>query len=139
MKLALGLITVTLLGAGCTSDAERIRHVDVHGSYPTTADYNAMHRADFANAMNKGLIDFDQRLAMLSSQATALGPDALEEYHDALDGLLEQRRLFVAEIERHRAMLDVEWAERREEVAEMYIELREALDEVFEDVIDEGD
>jgi hypothetical protein len=88
--------------------------------------------------MQDGLVDFDARLASLETQAVALGPDATEEYHGLLDDLMEGRRRFVAEVERHRSMLDADWRSHREDVAERYVELRESLDEAYEEVLEEA-
>ncbi len=138
MKTTLGLIAVAALVTGCASDANNAVHKDVRGNYATTANYNAMDRDAFTAAMNAGLADFDTRLASLQTQAEALGPDAIEEYHDCLDGLMQQRRTCAAEIERHSAMLAGDWSDHREDVAEMYVDLRNSLDDAFDEVVEEA-
>jgi hypothetical protein len=136
MKITFGLIVLAALMAGCASDANTSMRKDSRGNYASTSDYNSMQRGDFAAAMQDGLVDFDVRLASLKTQAEALGPDAVEEYHGCLDGLMEDRRLFVAEVNRHHSMLDADWRDHREDVAEMYVELRESLDEAYEEVLE---
>lgn len=138
MKIHLGLIALSALAAGCASDAKDAMRKDSRGNYASTAKYNAMERDEFEAAMRSGLRDFDERLGSLKREAEALGPDALEEYHDSLDGLMESRREFAAEIERHDSMLAADWPGNREHVAEMYVELREDLDDSYEDVVDES-
>jgi hypothetical protein len=137
MKIHLGLIALLALAAGCLSDTKKSMQKDAHGNYATTANYNAMERDEFGAAMRSGLRDFDTRLASLKTEAEALGPASVEEYHDSLDELQEGRRVFAAEIERHDAMLAPEWRSHRESVAEMYEELREDLDDAYESVVDE--
>ncbi|HTE04554.1 MAG TPA: hypothetical protein VK824_00045, partial [Planctomycetota bacterium] len=124
--------------AGCSSEAHDAVRRDTAGHYATTSQYGAMGRADFTAAMEAGMADFDARLATLQTEAQRLGPDAIEEYHDALDDLTERRRAFEAEFERHRAMLGNEWTSHREGVAEEYVDLRKHLDEAWEDVVDEA-
>jgi hypothetical protein len=140
MKTTLFVTLLTLIPAvaGCASDADRTERRDVRGNYASTAHYNAMERDEFIAAMEAGLRDFDARMETLKQQATALGPDALDEYHGALDELMEERRAFEAEFTRHRAMLAEEWRDEREDVAEQYLALREDLDEVYEEVVEEA-
>jgi hypothetical protein len=138
MKTAFGLIAVAALLTGCASDANNSVRQDAYGNYASTADYNAMERDEFTASMQAGLRDFDSRLASLETQAEALGPDAVEEYHGCLDKLMAQRREFAAEFERHRSLLADDWRSQRENVADMYVELREDLDEAFEEVVEEA-
>lgn len=138
MHKTLWMIAVAALATGCASDTHETTRTDPLGNYASTAQYNALERDDFTEAMEAGLRDFDTRLASLKVQAGNLGADALEEYHGHIDALMEQRRTFDAEVQRHRSMLSEEWRDHREDVAEMYVSLRESLDEVFEEVIDEA-
>ena len=138
MKTTLGLIALAALVSGCASDASRTMQKDTYGNYASTAKYNAMERDEFTAAMEAGLRDFDTRLASLKSQAEALGPDAVDEYHDCLEELSEERRAFAAEIEKHRSMLADQWRDHREDVAEMYVDLRQDLDAAYEEVVEEA-
>ena len=138
MKTTLGLVALAALVTGCASNATDSIRRDADGNYASTANYDAMDREDFTAAMQAGLIDFDERLASLEVQAEVLGPDALEEYHGCLDGLMQGRREFAAELELHRSMLSDAWRDHREGVADMYVELREDLDAAYEDVVEEA-
>ncbi len=138
MKTTLCLIALGALMSGCSSESHEGVRKDVHGNYATIAQFNAMERDDFTAAMQAGMREFDQRLVSLQAQAEALGPDAMEEYADDLEDLTAQRRAFEAEVEKHDAMLGGEWRDHREDVAEQSIELRESLDDAFEDVVDES-
>jgi hypothetical protein len=124
--------------AGCRSDASRAQTRDAYGNYASTANYNAMQRAEFDAAMDAGLRDFDERLHSMELEANALGPDALEEYHDHLDELMQKRRSFDGELARSRAMLEDDWRHHREDVAEKYVDLREELDDVYDEVVEEA-
>ena len=135
------LITTGILAAAVachTSDANEAQVRDSHGNYASTAHYNAMARTEFDAAMDAGLRDFDVRLKSMELEANSLGPDALEEYHAALDDLMQKRRSFEGELARHRAMLDDDWRDNREDVAEAYEKLREELDETYEEVVEEA-
>jgi len=138
MKNFLGLVAAAAMATGCQSDANEAMRKDAYGNYASTATYNAMERADFAAAMKSGLRDFDAHLASLKLEADKLGPDAVKEYHGSLDGLMEGRRKFAAELERHDAMLADDWRGNREHVAEMYVDLREELDDAYKNVVDEA-
>jgi hypothetical protein len=138
MKTMLGLIALGALIAGCASDANESMRKDTHGYYASTAHYNSMERDEFVAAMRAGMRDFDAKLASLQTQAAKLGPDAMEEYHGDLDELMEQRREFEAELEKHNAMLSEEWRDHREDVAERYLELRHSLDETYDEVVEEA-
>ena len=137
MKTTFGLIALAL-AMGCAADANDSMRRDDYGNYSSTTRYDSLNRDDFTASMQAGLRDFDERLASLETQATALGPDAIEEYHGSLDGLMEQRRAFAAELEKHATMLDADWRDHREDVAEMYVALREDLDQAYEEVVEEA-
>jgi len=133
-----GILTIGL-AAGChTSDANEAQVRDSHGNYASTAQYNAMARTEFDAAMDAGLRDFDVRLKSMELEANSLGPEALEEYHAALDDLMQKRRSFEGELARHRAMLDDDWRKHREDVAEAYQDLREELDDTYEEIVEEA-
>ena len=51
---------------------------------------------------------------------------------------MQKRRSFEGELARHRAMLDDDWRDNREDVAEAYESLREELDETYEEVVEEA-
>lgn len=138
MKTIFGLLALAALATGCASDANQAIRQDIHGHYASTASFDAMDRDDFTASMLAGMRDFDARLASLKTQAEALGPDAVEEYHGCLDALMEQRREFAAEVERHRSLLADDWQDQREDVAEMYIDLRDELDDAYEEVLEEA-
>jgi hypothetical protein len=138
ITLGLGLVVLASLATACASDAKKEMKKDVAGNYATTSQYNAMERDEFTAAMEAGMRDFDARLDALKVQADKLGPDAIKEYHDHLDDLAKQRREFGAEVEKHRTMLADEWRRHREDVAEMYVDLRKSLDDAYEDVVDEA-
>jgi len=138
MKTTLGRIALAALAAGCASSATESTRKDADGNYASTASYDALDREDFTAAMQAGLNDFDARLASLETQAEALGPDAVAEYHGCLDGLMQGRREFAAELERHHSMLADDWSDHREAVAEMYVDLREDLDAAYEEVVEEA-
>jgi len=138
MKTTLGLIVLASFATACASDANKEMKKDVAGHYATTSQYNAMERDEFNAAMDAGLRDFDSRLDALKVQAEKLGPDAVEEYHSHLDELAAKRREFGAEVEKHKTMLADDWRKEREDVAEDYVDLRQCLDDAYEDVIDEA-
>ena len=144
MKLAptttiLAAALAAAFAAGChTNDSARAQARDPYGNYQSTARYNAMERAEFDAAMDAGLRDFDEKVHSMELEANALGPDAVEEYHDKLAGLMKERREFDGELARSRAMLEDEWRKHREDVAEKYVDLREELDDVYDDVVDEA-
>jgi hypothetical protein len=138
MNTTLGLIALLALATACASNATNSTRRDVDGNYASTSSYDSMDREDFTAAMQAGLIDFDDRLASLKTEAEALGPDAIEEYHGCLDGLMEGRRAFVAELEQTRTMLADEWRDNREDLADRYVDLREDLDAAYEDVVEEA-
>ena len=139
MKRALITTGILAVAVACsTSDANEAQVRDSHGNYASTAQYNAMARTEFDAAMDAGLRDFDVRLKSMELEANSLGPEALEEYHAALDDLMQKRRSFEGELARHRAMLDDDWRNNREDVAEAYESLREELDETYEEVVEEA-
>ena len=141
MKRALittGILAAVALATACRSDASQAQVRDSHGNYASTAQYNAMAREEFDAAMDAGLRDFDVRLKSMELEANTLGPDALEEYHAALDDLMQKRRAFEGELARHRAMLDDDWRDHREDVADRYVHLREELDDTYEEVVEEA-
>lgn len=138
MKSPIALIVFATLATGCVSEANESMRRDSVGNYASTAKYNAMEREEFTAAMQAGMRDFDTRLASMKTQAQALGPDAVEEYHGFLSELEAQRREFAAEVEKHKTMLADDWRDHREDVAELYIELREELDEAYEEVVEEA-
>lgn len=138
MKSTLALLALAAVATACSHDAERVQHRDIQGNYASTAKYNAMERDEFNAAMVAGLADFDARLESMKKEAVALGPDAVDEYQDAVEDLLLERKAFAAEFERHRAMMSDDWRSNREDVAEQYVELRENLDQAYEEVVEEA-
>jgi hypothetical protein len=132
------ILAIAGLVAACESASNDAQVRDSHGNYASTAQYNAMARTEFDAAMDAGLRDFDVRLKSMELEANSLGPDALEEYHAALDDLMQKRRAFEGELARHRAMLEDEWRDHREDVAESYVDLRDELDDTYEEVVEEA-
>lgn len=138
MKTLLVLAGCCVLLAGCArDDSERVVRQDPYGNYATTSDYNAMEREEFKAAMEAGYRDFEAQLENLRLQANQIGQDAIEEFHDHMDGIAETRTRFEAELARLDSTLERDWPERREEVAELYLELRDKLTDAYDDVIDE--
>jgi hypothetical protein len=124
--------------AGCRAEASRITRTDPVGYQTTTFDDDALDRREFTVAIRAGIRDFDDRLLVLRSEAEALGPDSREKFHGEIDQLHDRRAEFAAAFERHGAMLDEQWVEHRETVAELYLDLREALDDTFGEVAEQG-
>jgi len=139
MSRPLAVLALAALVAGCSSDKVNTSiRTDPTGNYATTANFNALERTDFTRAMHDGLADFDVRMKQLEEQAGKLGPAATAAYHDHIDELQAMRRAFAAELTRHDAMLADAWRDHREDVTDMYVDLRKELDDAFEDVIDSG-
>jgi hypothetical protein len=135
-----GAVILVLCAAttGCRSDASRLTHTDAAGHYATTSDYDVLERQEFTAAIRAGIRDFDEKLLVLQREAEGLGPDAREEFHGDIEQLRDRRAEFAAEFERLGAMLDEQWVDHRETVAELYLELRDALDDTVDEVAEEG-
>jgi hypothetical protein len=135
-RMILLVVGATLLGA-CQSD-EKVTTKDAHGNYATTSDYVAMNRNELMAAMDAGLVDVDRRKLELEQRAETLGQDAIDELHDREAELVEKRTKFVNEMARLRAALDADWKDRRDDVVDAFKDLREELDNAYEEVLEEA-
>jgi broad specificity phosphatase PhoE len=138
MFTLLAATTLSVLAGGCHSDSAALARRYMSGNFASTSDYDAMGRAKFTAAIKSGIRDFDEQLQSMEREAEALGPDAREEFYGDLEQLRDQRAEFAAEFERLSSMLDEDWRDHKETVAEMYMDLREALDDTFDEVVEEG-
>jgi hypothetical protein len=122
--------------AACTSQEPTAR--DAQGNYATTSDYGAMNRTELVAAMDAGLADVDRRKVELEQRAEVLGQNAIEELHDREAELTEKRTKFVNELARLRASLEADYPDRREDVVDAYENLRDELDNAYEEVLEEA-
>lgn len=127
--------SLLLVPLSCTSDHPRATARDTSGNYATTSDFRSGHRSEFREAMQAGLRDFDERLRDLSSRANELGGETLEEYRDLEKDLIQEREAFANKLEKMDAALDDQWPEQREEVEAAYEDLRDSLDDAYEEVL----
>ena len=133
----LTLIVGAALLAACTTTDDELTDRDMRGNYKSTSNYKSMSRIELTAAMDAGLADVDKRTAELEARAQTLGQDAIEELHDQLDAVAKNRTDFVNEMARMRAALDEDWTDRREDVVDAFDELRESLDDAYEEVFEE--
>jgi hypothetical protein len=133
-RFILVLAGLSLLGA-CAS--EEPTKQDRYGNYATTSDYRSMDRVQLTAAMDSGLADVDRRREELEARAQTLGQDAIDELHDHEGKLSKLRTEFVNELTKLRAALDKDWKDRREDTVDAFEDLREYLDDTYEDVLDE--
>lgn len=126
----------SLLFASCESSQSNMTVRDSAGNYITTSDFRAMNRVEFFRSMDAGLADFDEQLAELRARANTLGGDTLHEFADCEDHLMEMRTDFVNQLAVAENALDDDWPEERGETVDSYEDLRGALSEAFEDVLD---
>jgi len=131
------LLGSTLVFASCTSSPDEITMQDAQGNYITTSDFHSMARYEFFDAMEAGLRDFDNQVAELRSRANSLGGEALGEFADCEDELMEKRTDFESQMVIAQNALDEDWADERSETVEAYVDLREALSEAYEEVLDQ--
>jgi hypothetical protein len=96
-----------------------------------------MERTEFQVAMKSGLQDYERRLTDLRWRANELGGDSLKEFSDWADKLEDKRLEFENELKRSEAALADDWADQRERTVEAYDSLRKALDEAYEEVLEE--
>lgn len=122
--------------AACEGPRTQVTQRDAAGNYITTADYEAMERSEFETAMHAGLQDFDERMSKLRERANELGGEPLAEFSDWAEDLEGKRVAFVNELVRTESALVDDWPERRSETLEAYYDLRECLDEAYEDVLE---
>ncbi len=120
----------------CESSPKNLTIRDSAGNYVTTSDFRAMDRAEFFRSMNAGLEDYDNQLAELRVRSNELGGDTLAEFADCEESLTKKRTDFVNQMAIARNALDDDWPEERSETVDCYEELREALSETYDDVLD---
>ena len=124
------------LAASCSSPRTNVTKQDAQGNYITTSEFNSMEREDFRESMRAGLADFDQRMAQLRKRANELGGDHLSEFADWSTTLEEKRTSFNNELEQTKAVLANDWPDQRAATLECYYDLRECLDEAYNEVLE---
>ena len=134
-RFTLALAALALL-AGCSSTEPTAQ--DRYGHYATTSDYRSMDRAQLTAAMEAGLLDVDKRREQLEARAETLGQDAIDELHDHEADLSKLRTEFVNDLTKLRAALDADWKDRRDDTVDSFEELRDSLDEAYDEVLDEA-
>jgi len=122
--------------AGCSSTEPTAQ--DRYGHYATTSDYRSMDRVQLTAAMDAGLADVDKRREQLEARAETLGQDAIDELHDREAKLSKLRTEFVNELAKLRAALDKDWKDRRDDTVDSFEDLRDGLDNAYEEVLDEA-
>ena len=122
--------------AACTSTDSSVTTRDAAGNYVTTSDYESMHRDEFFTAMQAGLADFDQRMNALRQRANDLGGESLGEFAQWSEELDARRVDVVNALDKARAALDADWPKRRSEAVKAYTNLRDALGEAYDDVLE---
>jgi hypothetical protein len=138
MKAVILVTPLLILSAACSSPRSNVTEQDSQGNYVTTSEFQSMERTEFQVAMKAGLQDFDKRLTDLRWRANELGGDSLKEFSDWADDLEEKRTEFENELKRSDAALADDWAEQRERTVEAYDSMRKALDEAYEEVLEES-
>lgn len=139
-RTATGLFAAAALALApaCSSDQPRATDQDPYGNYATTSNFHSMQRAEFEQAIRAGLEDFDRRYRELRTRANELGGDTLDEFADWTDDLEQKRDVVQNELARMDTALDDEWPDRREATLEAYEDLRDCLDEAYEEVFEEA-
>ena len=132
--LTIGLGSALLLG-GCASEDITMR--DVRGNYATSSQFASESRDEFVAAIDDGLDDYDRRFYELRAMTGSLNEDARDEFTDYAEELESQRSIVKARLARLESALPEEWRDQREDVRDAYVDLRELLDEAFEDVTEE--
>lgn len=122
--------------AGCKSSPENMTIRDSAGNYITTSDFREMDRSEFFRSMNAGLDDYDQQLKKLRLRANELGGDTLSEFADCEEKLTKKRNAFVNQLAIAQNALDDEWPEERGDTVDCYEDLREALTDAYDEVLD---
>lgn len=125
-----------LLFASCKSSPENMTVRDGAGNYVTTSDFRAMDRVEFFRSMNAGLVDFDEQVTELRQRANELGGDTLSEFADCETSLTEKRTEFVNQLAIAENALDGDWPDERSETVDCYEDLREALSDAYDDVLE---
>ncbi len=136
MRTLISLPLLLIATAACSSPRTDVTEQDRHGNYVTTSDYQAMERAEFQTAMRAGLADFDSRVTQLRQRANELGGESLEEFSEWAEELKEKRVDFVNHLNQTEAALVGAWPDQREDTLESYNDLRDCLDEAYEEVLE---
>lgn len=137
MRSQLFVSSLLLLTAACSSTEPNVTIQDAQGNYITTSDYEAMQRTEFIDAMNMGLQDFDKRMTDLRSRANELGGEHLSEFAECEEELREARTSFESQLSIAENAMANDWPEERSETVRAYADLREDLDEAFEEVLED--
>lgn len=140
MKKHLSLIltlSTALSVAACGSPRENMTIRDSQGRYITTSEFRSMNRAEFFDAMEAGLEDFEQRVSELRERSNELGGDTLAEFADHEEDLTEARVGFENQLEIAESALAEDWPDERSNTVECYYEMREDLEDAYEDVLEQ--
>src|SRR5688572_21919402 len=96
--LLAGCVLAVCALSACKSDPPRVTLRDSQGNFVTTADFEAMERDEFIEAIDAGLADFDSQLGELRTRANELGGDSLKEFAGCETELQEQRTTVVNQL-----------------------------------------
>ena len=136
-KNLLPLSLLLIAGTACNNPQEHnVSRQDTEGNYITTSDYESMQRSDFKIAMNAGLRDYDEGVERLRERANTLGGKNLGEFSKHSETLDEKRTRFVNEMQKVEVVLESEWPDQRKRTLKAYYDLRESLNEAYEEVLE---
>ena len=96
----------------------------------------SMMREDFLLAMEANLQDFDTRYVQLQQRANELGGEPLEEFADYSDDLQSARDDFRNQLQKAESAMSEDWEDQREETIAEYREMRELLDNAYENILE---
>lgn len=131
------LVCALILTACASSEEEAdVLGQDSRGNYITTSNYRAFERTEFMQAMGEGLEDFDRRLGDLRARANELGGETLQEFARCEDDLSTLRTEFENQLTIAATAMESDWPDEREETVDAYVDLRDALADAFESVLD---
>ena len=136
MRAQVFVSLLLLTTAACSTTEPNVTIQDAQGNYITTSDYESMQRTEFIDAMKMGLRDFDSRMTDLRTRANELGGEHLSDFAECETELREARTNFESQLSIAENSMAGDWPEERSETVKAYQELREDLDEAFEDVLD---
>lgn len=131
-----GCVLAACALSACKSDPPRVTLKDSQGNFVTTADFEAMDREEFIEAIEAGLSDFDTQLNELRTRANELGGDSLKEFAECESELQKERTALVNQLAIARNALNDKWPAERAETVDVYTSLREDLAEAQKDVLD---
>lgn len=134
---ALSIVACLVTAACCSDSRSRTTDRDSDGHYATTSQYRSMERKPFLASMNAALLDHDRSVKELERRAKELGTAKVETMSEHTPTLAEKREVLVNKMMAVENSLDADYEDRREEAYEAYLELREALDEATDDVLDD--